>query len=190
MQNRPKEICPHMMAAIARQKALQEEDDGAPSSLAENRRQQDRLAPYWAEGAPEIAGIHDVLIPVPQREMKARLYQPRDPDPSAAVLFLHGGGWARGSIATGEWACRAFAAESRLPVLSLEYSLAPERPFPAAIDDIRAAMDWCAGHGEDLGADGRRLILTGTSAGANLSIAAALARRDAGEFAPIGLGLL
>ena len=185
-----KSIDPDMAAAIAKQKELQAADGGAPSSLAENRLQQTRLAPYWAEGAPGVAETHDIVLPGPHGEMNARIYKPHDLDPGAVILFLHGGGWARGSIITGEWACRAFAAESRLTVLSLEYSLAPERPFPAAIEDIAAAMDWCAAEGDALGADGRRIILTGTSAGANLSITAALARRDAGAFPPIGLGLL
>jgi acetyl esterase len=190
MLTRAKEIGPLMMAAIAKQRALMEEDGGAPSSLEENRAQQTRLAPYWAEGAPEVGEIRDIVIPGPHGDRNARLYRPGEGDPSAIVIFLHGGGWARGSIATGEWACRAFAAESRLSVLSLDYSLAPEHPFPAAIDDIRATMDWCAGHGDELAGNGERVILTGTSAGANLSIAAALARRDAGEVTPIGLGLL
>ncbi|WP_310473474.1 MULTISPECIES: alpha/beta hydrolase fold domain-containing protein [Bradyrhizobium] len=59
----------------------------------------------------------------------------------------------------------------------MAYALAPENPFPAAIDDVRAALDWCASRGDELGTDGTRIILAGTSAGANLSIAAALARR-------------
>lgn len=117
------------------------------------------------------------------------MYRPLSADTRAIILFLHGGGWARGTISTGDWPCRAFAAESGLTVVSLDYARAPENSFPAAIDDIRAAMEWCAAD-SDLGADGRRIILTGTSAGANLSIAAALARRERDERAPIGLGLL
>ncbi|MDQ7251034.1 alpha/beta hydrolase [Dongia sedimenti] len=183
-------IDPDMLAAIHKQKALQEADGGVPPTLVENRRQQDRLVPHWNEGAPDVAVIRDTAIPGPHGDMVARIYRSAEASQDAVILFLHGGGWARGSIATGEWACRAFATESRLTVVSLAYSLAPERQFPAAIDDIRAAMDWCAAHAGELGADGRRIIITGTSAGANLSLAAALARRESGEFAPIGLGLL
>lgn len=189
MKSPDKKICPEMAAAIAKHKELQKADGGVPESLIENRLQQDRLAPYWAEGAPDVETVVDITIPGPKGTMEARLYRPSGDALQPVVLFLHGGGWARGTIATGEWACRALAAESGLTVVSLAYSLAPEQPFPAALNDIRAAMDWCADQGNELGFDGRRVFLTGTSAGANLSLATALARRDEGETLPIGLGL-
>lgn len=185
-----KTIDPEMLAAINKQKDLQQADGGLPDTLVENRLQQDRLAPHWSEGAPAIAETVDRTIPLNGEEKAIRIYRPHAADPSAVILFLHGGGWARGSIATGDWACHTFAAETNLTVISLAYSLAPEAPFPAAIDDIRAAMDWCAAHGGELGFDGRRIFLTGTSAGGNLSLTGALARREQGEFMPIGLGLL
>lgn len=185
-----KTIDPDMLAAIKKHKELQEADGGIPDTLTENRRQQDRLAPYWSDGAPSVANVEDRSIPVPEGDREIRIYQPHDVKSDAVILFLHGGGWARGTISTGDWACRTFAAETNLTVVSLGYSLAPEAPFPAAINDIRAAMDWCAAHGDDLGFNGHRVFLTGTSAGGNLSLTAALARRQNGEFMPIGLGLL
>lgn len=185
-----KTIDPEMMAAIKRHRELQESDGGVPDTLGENRRQQDRLAPHWSDGAPAVAKVLDQTMRLNGEERDIRIYQPNGAKPDAVILFLHGGGWARGTISTGDWACHTFAAETNLTVVSLAYSLAPEAPFPAAINDIRAAMDWCAEHGAELGFNGRRIFLTGTSAGANLSLTAALARRDQGEFMPIGLGLL
>lgn len=189
MTKTPPTIDPDMMAAILKHKELQEADGGVPASLAENRAQQDRLAPYWAEGAPELAQVADLSLDGHRGPLAARLYRPDAGATTPVILFLHGGGWARGTIPTGEWACRALAAETGLTVLSLGYSLAPEHPFPAAIEDIRAAMDWCAAHGARHGIDGSRIFLAGTSAGGNLSLVAALARRDAGEAMPAGLGL-
>ncbi|MGK6316422.1 alpha/beta hydrolase [Neorhizobium sp. DT-125] len=183
-------IDPQMLAAIDKHKELQQMDGGLPTSLTENRAQQDRLAPYWSDGAPTVASVTDCTIPGAAGDMAIRIYRPVVVDPSAIILFLHGGGWARGTISTGDWACRAFAAETGFPVISLAYALAPENPFPAAVNDIRSAMNWCAENTGALGANGERVILTGTSAGANLSIGVALARRDLGESEPIGLGLL
>lgn len=185
-----KTIDPNMYAAIQKHKQLQEADGGIPNTLLENRLQQDRLAPYWSEGAPAVSEVVDQTITIGTGIRKIRIYRPYSPTRQAGILFLHGGGWARGTIATGDWACHTFASETNMTVVSLAYSLAPEAPFPAAINDIRATMDWCAEQGTELGFDGRRIFLTGTSAGGNLSLTAALARREYGEFMPIGLGLL
>jgi len=185
-----KTIGSEMAAAIAQHKELQKADGGVPNSLVENRLQQDRLAPFWAEGAPHVATIRDFSIPLPTGPIEARFYHPDAARHKPVILFLHGGGWARGTIATGEWACRALAAETGFAVVSLAYSLAPDRPFPAALNDISAAMDWCFANVEEVPFDGRHIFLTGTSAGANLSLAVALARRDEGKPLPIGLGLL
>ncbi|MGH0348102.1 alpha/beta hydrolase [Sinorhizobium meliloti] len=185
-----KTIDPDMLVAIKKHKELQAADGGVPDTLVENRRQQDRLAPYWSDGAPAVSQVIDQTIDLNGEEKGIRIYRPHAEEPHAVILFLHGGGWARGTISTGDWACHTFAAETNLPVVSLAYSLAPEAPFPSAIDDIRAAMDWCAENGEALGFNGRRIFLTGTSAGGNLSVSAALARRDHEEFMPIGLAPL
>lgn len=184
------EIDPDMLAAFNAAKSFQEDDGGVPDTLAENRAQQARLAPYWAEGAPKIATAEDRTIPTLGGERNIRIYFPHDRKADAGILFLHGGGFARGNITQGDWACHTFAAETSLTVISLDYSLAPEAPFPAAVNDIRTAMDWCAGHGDALGFDGERLFLTGTSAGGNLSVTTALSRRDNNEFLPIGLASL
>lgn len=178
-----------MAAALARQKALVEADGGVPTTLAGNRAQQERLFPFWNEDAPPVATVVDLTIPGPGGPLAARLYRPDDAPADTLVLFLHGGGWARGSVATGDWGCRALAAGTGFAVLSLAYRLAPEHPFPAAILDIRAAAAWCRTEGAGHGIGAERLFLTGTSAGGNLSLTAALAMRDAGEPLPSGLGL-
>lgn len=143
-QTAQKTLNPDLLAAMRRHGALVAADGDVPASIVDNRLQQDRLAPHWAEGAPDMAQTHDLTVPGPRGARAARLYRPHRAESGAVILFLHGGGWARGTIATGEWPCRALAAESRLAVLSLAYSLAPEHPFPAGLDDVVAAIDWLA----------------------------------------------
>jgi len=179
-----------MAETKARYEALQLSDGGAPKSLAENRAQQARLLQHWCEGAPEIAWNVDLIVPTRHGPIGARLSVPNNAESGPVAIFLHGGGWARGSTANGEWACQAVAHEAGLRVLSLNYSLAPENPFPTALDEIQDVMDWCRGPGEALGIDGSRIVLFGASAGGNLSLASALICRDTGKPMPKALGLI
>ncbi|RUV26471.1 alpha/beta hydrolase fold domain-containing protein, partial [Mesorhizobium sp. M5C.F.Ca.IN.020.32.2.1] len=121
-----------MAETKARYEALQLSDGGAPKTLVENRAQQARLLQYWCEEAPDIAGKADLIVPTRHGPIEARLFVPTNTESGPVAIFLHGGGWARGSTANGEWACQAIANEARLRVLSLNYSLAPENPFPTA----------------------------------------------------------
>ncbi|WP_170117123.1 hypothetical protein [Phyllobacterium sophorae] len=87
-------IDPDMLAAIKKHKELQEADGGVPDALIGNRRQQDRLASYWSDGAPAIADIENRRIPILGGEREIRIYRPRNVKSDAVILFLHGGGWA------------------------------------------------------------------------------------------------
>jgi acetyl esterase len=99
-------------------------------------------------------------------------------------VHLHGGGWWMGSIATADPMCRELAAAMQVPVLSVDYRLAPEHPFPAGLDDVLGVLRWVATSPTelvDLGFPVETVTLSGESAGANLAASAALALRDAGE---------
>ena len=185
-----KELDPHMAAAIAKKRELSNDSGAVMTSLAENRGSHGEAAKFWAEGAPEIKHVENFDVPGPAGPHPARLFRVETETVKPAVIFLHGGGWARGSIDNTEWTCRALAAGSGLPILSLSYRLAPENPFPAAIDDISAAMDWCAKDSKKYGLDGQHIILAGASGGANLALTTALFRRDTNKSLPIGLCLL
>ena len=103
------------------------------------------------------------------------------PQPVAPVmLYLHGGGWALGSVQEAEPVCRAIANDSGWAVLALGYRLAPEHPYPAALEDVERAVAWLERHGSALELDPSRLALAGDSAGANLAAAVALRARDRG----------
>ncbi|MBV8956257.1 MAG: alpha/beta hydrolase [Solirubrobacterales bacterium] len=108
-----------------------------------------------------------------------RLFRPQPVAP--VLLYLHGGGWALGSIEEAEPLCRAIANESGWAVLSVGYRLAPEHPYPAALEDVERVVAWLGCGGGRLGLDPSRLVLAGDSAGANLAAAVAIRARDRGH---------
>mgnify|MGYP001128622231 CR=1 FL=1 len=131
------------------------------------------------QGAPDPgASIREKSIPGPGGKLALRVYTPQGDGPFPLVLFFHGGGWVIGSLDSGQAACSTIAAAARAVVVSVDYRLAPEHPFPAALDDCYAALEWAAAHGAEIGGNPARIGVAGTSAGANLAAATALAARD------------
>lgn len=120
----------------------------------------------------------DVYLPLSGGPRRVRVYRDR-PAPRPILLWLHGGGFVGGSLDDIDATCRALAATAGVVVVSLDYRLAPEDPFPAALDDTYDALGWLAEHGAVLGGDGR-VAAGGQSAGANLVVAAALRARETG----------
>lgn len=139
-----------------------------------------------------LARVEDRTLPTaPGVRCKARLYANRPIDrsrPQPALLYLHGGGFVVGSLETHDSLCRQLALHSDAAVVALDYRLAPEHPFPAAIEDTWGALRWLFGHAGDLGLDARRLAVGGDSAGGTLAAVAAILARDAGL--PLGLQVL
>ncbi|MFN8021916.1 MAG: alpha/beta hydrolase [Acidimicrobiales bacterium] len=103
----------------------------------------------------------------------ARLYRPSDRDDLGLLVYLHGGGWVLGDLESHDDVCRALANGSGHAVLSLDYRLAPEHPFPAALDDCIAGLRWAHAHAASLGCRADRLAIGGDSAGGNLAAAVA-----------------
>lgn len=136
-----------------------------------------------ALGPPaSLARVENLLIPLPDRQIEARLYVPDDPGidepPPPLTLFFHGGGWVIGTLDTHDATCRALARESGSAILSVAYRLAPEHGFPKGLDDCLDALCWAAENGASLGVDTDRIALAGDSAGGNLAAATALRARD------------
>ena len=129
---------------------------------------------------PAVAGVRDLTVPGPGGDVPVRVYTPDAPGPLPIVVWLHGGGWAMGSIETYDAPVRALTVASGAIVVSVEYRLAPEHRFPAAVDDCLAAVRWAAAGGAELGGDPARIAVAGDSAGGNL--AAVVARRLRGEL--------
>jgi acetyl esterase len=128
---------------------------------------------------PELADVRDVELPGPGGPIGLRVYRPAADAPPGVIAYLHGGGWALGSLDGFDAVSRALAHASGALVASVDYRLAPEHPFPAALDDALVAVRWLAGHASELGGDGGRLAVAGDSAGGNL--AAVVARRLRGD---------
>lgn len=130
-------------------------------------------------GPPEPVGtVEDHSVEGPGGPVPVRVYRPEAPeaDPRPApVAFFHGGGWAIGSIDTHDASCRQLCRRSGAVVMSVGYRLAPEHPYPAALDDCVAATRWLAGAAVGLGADPARLVVAGDSAGGNLAASVCLA---------------
>lgn len=121
--------------------------------------------------ARELAVIKDLTCPGPAGDIPLRLYDTRDTREAGPIItFYHGGGFVIGDLNTHHNLCTEIAAQMDLPVVAVDYRLAPEAPFPAAIDDCEAAARWIAGGPAELGREATGLMLIGDSAGGNASI--------------------
>ena len=131
---------------------------------------------------PELKSVQPLEIPAPHGSIPARLYTPlklRQTNGLAPCLvFFHGGGWVIGNLDSHDVACRKLADEGQLIVLAVDYRLAPEHKFPAAVDDAIAATQWIADNARQLGIDASRLSVGGDSAGGNLAAVVAISARD------------
>ena len=128
----------------------------------------------------EVGAVEDIEVPGPARSLPARIYRPAADGDLPTVVFFHGGGWVIGDIDTHDNQCRTLCAEVEAVVLSVGYRLAPEDPFPAAVEDCMAATRWAAEHVAELGGDADRIAVAGDSAGGNLAAVVAQQARDAG----------
>ncbi len=134
----------------------------------------------------DVPVIRDFSIPGPVGDIPARLFDAREArGPGPAIVFFHGGGFVIGNIDSHSGMCGEIARRLDLPVISIDYRLAPEHPWPAAPDDAETAARWIAENGERLGLGVTSLVLCGDSAGANLTIVTALALRDRPAQIPV-----
>jgi acetyl esterase len=137
-----------------------------------------------------LAAIEDSTVPGPTGDLPVRIYRPATDDPAPPVIaYFHGGGWVVGSIDTHDATTSALAARSGCVVVSVEYRLAPEHPFPASLLDCYSATAWIAANGQQFGVDGGRLAIAGDSSGGNTAAAVALLARELGG-PPIAFQLL
>ena len=129
----------------------------------------------------EMVSVTDRTVPGPGGDIPVRVYVPTtEPGPGPVLVYFHGGGWVIGDLETHDSTVRALASGSGATVVSVDYRLAPEHPFPAPLDDCLAAVRWVADHGAEIDVDPARLAVAGDSAGGNLAAAVALALRDTG----------
>ena len=130
--------------------------------------------------AVPLASVADRTIPGPAGALACRVYTPLGEGSFPLIVYFHGGGWVVGDLDTQDMICRALAHGAGAALLSVDYRLAPEHKFPAAVDDAYAATCWAAANASELGADPARLVVAGDSAGGGLAAAVAIRARDEG----------
>jgi acetyl esterase len=134
----------------------------------------------------ELAVKRDVIMPGPAGDIALRLYDPRsEREPGPVIVFFHGGGWVLGDLNGYDSACAEIARTLDLPLVSVDYRLAPEAPWPAAPDDCEAAARWVASAPEALGLSPTGIVLAGDSAGGTLTIVTAIALREKAAPLPV-----
>jgi acetyl esterase len=169
-------LAPEYQAMLA-ELAQQEGPALTDLSPAEARAVYRLMRPVNTEIA--VGGIVDRQVPGPGGDIPVRIYTPAGKGPFPVFVNLHGGGWVIGDLETSDAACRDLCRTAGCIVVSVDYRLAPEHPFPAAVDDSFAATAWVAGHMEEIGGNGR-LAIGGESAGGNLATVVCQRARDAG----------
>jgi acetyl esterase len=132
----------------------------------------------------EVARVQDVDTPLPMRAYWPLPSEPATTTRPPVIVHFHGGGFVLGSIDASDASAREWCAGTGCVVVTIDYRLAPEHPFPAAVDDAYMAIEWVAANADALGVDPARMAVAGDSAGATLAAAACLAARDRGAPAP------
>jgi acetyl esterase len=155
--------------------------DEAP--YPQQRRWAEEAREPWRQGGPAMHETRELELPTRHGAVRARMHRPAA-GALPALVYLHGGGWTLFSIDTHDRVMREYASRAGCCVIGLDYALSPEHKFPVALEQVVDAIAGLVGQGDALGIDAGCLAVGGDSAGANLSVAASLVRRDAGAVPP------
>jgi acetyl esterase len=152
-----------------------------------------RMQQATALGMPIATDLHvsDRYIPGGVGALQVRVYRPYDLEPTPpAIVFFHGGGWVVGDLDSHDGSCRVLAIESGCVVVSVDYRLAPEHVFPAAVEDCVTAYRWVVANAGELSVDPHAVAVMGDSAGGNLAAVVAQVARDLDVAPPVAQGLV
>jgi len=178
-------LAPEVQLTLA---LLERRREPSPETLppAQARAGRRRLSAVFAGKPVEVGGVADLDLRPDGPPLRARHYAPHEVgDPHPLLVYYHGGGFTYGDLDTHDGVCRLLCRHAGAHVLAIDYRLSPEHPFPAAVEDARAALDWAWANAGTLGADPTRVGVGGDSAGGNLSaVVAQISARDGGP-APV-----
>ena len=150
-------------------------------SISDLRAQAEQSVLSLGAGAPDVHAATEVSVPGPAGDVALRIYRPRDAAGLPVLIFVHGGGWAVGSLDAIDPTIRRLCHGLDAVVVSVTYRLAPEHPFPAGFEDAISATQWVLDNIGDHGGDPSRVAIGGDSAGANLVAAVSGALHDIGD---------
>jgi acetyl esterase len=156
--------------------------DPTAQPVATTRAAQAALRPDPAPARAPLARVEDRRIPGPAGTIPVRIYTPKVAPgrPLPVLVYFHGGGWVLGDLDGFDGLCCALTQRAECVTVSVDYRLAPEHPYPAAVEDCDAALAWVAANAAALGGDPARLVVGGDSAGGNLAAVCARHARDRG----------
>lgn len=146
---------------------------GAPAlndlDIATARQMFDQVVTQCAPSVDPVAVIEELNVPGPSADIPVRVYRPQGAGPLPAVIYAHGGGWVLGGPTTSDGICSQLATSAHAVLVSVDYRLAPEHAFPAAIEDFLAVIRWVIRNAAELDIDAERVAVAGDSAGAALA---------------------
>ena len=155
----------------------------------EARRRAELARTPWRQDGPAMLESQELAVPTRHGNVRARIHRP-ERGTLPGLVYLHGGGWTVFSIDTHDRVMREYASRAGCCVVGVDYALSPEQKFPVALEQVVDAVNWLAGESRTLDIDAERLAIGGDSAGANLSVATCLKRRDQHSAPPLVAMLL
>ncbi|MEQ1695638.1 MAG: alpha/beta hydrolase [Hyphomicrobiaceae bacterium] len=186
-------LCPGMAQFVAETDAIYAGLGGHETLAAQRAHYDDVYSARFRRTRPAGVTVEDRTVGVRQHNVPIRIYRPeraRGLPPPPVVQYMHGGGWVLGSIASHDCITAEIAHATGAAVVSVDYRLAPEHPFPAAFEDCYGVMEFIAQSGTELGVDVGRFVVAGDSSGGNLAAALALAARNQAGVALAGQVLI
>ncbi len=152
--------------------------NGKAFSIQESRKRLEKSAASVSGSPVEMSSVNDMIATYGGLAVPVRVYRPVKQGTLPVVVFYHGGGWVQGSLNSHDGLCRILAKKSGAVVVAVDYRLAPEHVFPAAVNDAYAVLNWVSAQGKQLDIDTTKIAVVGDSAGGNLAAAVCLMARD------------
>lgn len=147
-------------------------------SIKEIREYLNKQSTRWSKGPIPFSNIKNITVDIDSEKIPVRIYTPEGDDNFPIIIYSHGGFWIGGNLDTHDNVCRKLSNNSKAIVISVDYSLASENPFPAGINDVYNVLQWTYENAESINGDKNHIAVAGDSAGGNLSAAVSLMARD------------